>query len=164
MASASFRIREARLPQDIPAIHAFILGLQNFEHDLEPNRRLDPAVAADYFDVLEKKIRETDGAILIAENEHGHPIGWAAAHEGEADIYVVPEQRRVGYIAELYVVEEARRLGVGRNLIAACEAWARRRGLPIVLIGVLSKNTAAFNLYEATGYDPYAAYLRKYLP
>jgi GNAT superfamily N-acetyltransferase len=164
MATASFRIREARLPDDIPVIHEFILGLQHFEHGLEPNRRLDPAVATDYFEILQKKIHETDGAFLIAENEHGHPVGWVAAHEDEAEIYVVPEQRRVGYIAELYVVEEARGLGVGRSLIAACEAWARRRGLPIIMIGVLSKNSAAFNLYQATGYYPYAVFLRKYLP
>jgi GNAT superfamily N-acetyltransferase len=163
MATASFRVREARLPQDIPAIHDFILGLQSFEHALEPNRRLDPAVAGDYFEILQKKIRETDGALLIAETEHGDPVGWAAAHEGEEEIYIVSEQRRVGYIAELYVVKEARGLGVGRNLIEACEAWARRRGLPIITIGVLSKNSAAFAAYEATGYDPYAVLLRKYL-
>jgi len=163
MATASFRIREARLPQDIPVIHEFILELQRFEHELEPNRRLDHAVAADYFADLEKKVRETNGTILIAEDQGAHPLGWAAAHETEEDIYVVAEQRRVGYLAELYIVEGARGLGVGRKLIAECETWARRRGLPIITIGVLPKNTRAFTLYERSGYDPYATLLRKYL-
>ena len=164
MEPASIRIREASLPQDIPAIHEFILGLQGFEHAFEPNRRLDPEVAANYFEILQKKVHEMNGAILIAENENGDPIGWAAAHEYEEETYVVPEQRRIGYIAELYVVEKARRQGVGRTLIAACEAWARGRGLSIVTIGVLPKNTRAFAVYARNGYDPYAVLLRKYLP
>ena len=164
MTNASFHIREARLPQDIPVMHEFILGLQRFEHALEPNRRLDPSVAEDYFATLEKKVQETSGTFLIAEDEQGVPAGWAAAHEDEAEIFIVPEQRRTAYIAELYVVPDARRLGVGSSLIAACEAWARARGLGIIIIGVLSKNTGAFVAYERTGYEPYAMFLRKYLP
>jgi len=164
MATASFRIREAILPQDIPVIHEFILELQRFEHVFEPNRRLDAAVAADYFAILQRKVQETNGTILIAEDELGHSVGWAAAHEDAEEIYIVREQRRVGYIAELYVVQEARRLGIGRNLIRSCEEWARRRGLPIITIGVLSKNSAAYQAYENTGYRPYAVLLRKDLP
>jgi GNAT superfamily N-acetyltransferase len=52
---------------------------------------------------------------------------------------------------------------VGSGLIAACEAWARARGLSIVIIGALSKNTGAFAAYERTGYEAYAMFLRKYL-
>jgi len=163
MATASIRIREARLPQDIPAIHEFILGLQRFEHALEPNRRLDTGVAADYFADLQIKIREANGIILIAEDQGARPIGWVAAHESEDDIYVVSEERRIGYIAELFVVQESRGLGAGRSLINACEAWARRRGLPLIILGVLPKNARAFALYESSGYDSYAVFLRKYL-
>jgi GNAT superfamily N-acetyltransferase len=109
-------------------------------------------------------VHETNGIVLIAEDEAGHPIGWAAAHESEEEIYVVPEQRRMGYVAELYIVQQARGLGVGRSLIAACEVWARRRGLPLITIGVLAKNSHAFAIYESNGYEPYATLLRKYLP
>jgi len=164
MEAPSIRIREASLPQDIPAIHRFILDLQGFEHAFEPNRRLDAEVAANYFEILQNKVHEMNGTMLIAENADGDPIGWAAAHEHEEETYVVPEQRRIAYIAELYVVEEARGHGVGRTLIGACEAWARKRGLSIITIGVLPKNTRAFAVYESSGYDPYAVLLRKYLP
>ena len=34
----------------------------------------------------------------------------------------------VGYLEGIYVAPEARRGGVGRLLVEACEAWARRRG------------------------------------
>ena len=163
MESASFRIREASLPQDIPAIHEFILDLQRFEHALESNRRLDAPVAADYLSALEKKVHETGGTFLIAEDDSGHAIGWAAAHEDEQEIYIVPEERRVGYIAELYVVPDARGRGVGSSLIRACETWARQRSLPVIMIGVLSKNARAFAVYQNNEYDPYAVFLRKSL-
>ena len=163
MATASFRIREARLPEDIPVIHEFILDLQRFEHVLEPNRRLDAPVATDYLSALEKKVHETGGTFLIAEDDGGHAIGWAAAHEDEPDRYSVPEERRIGYIAELYVVPDARGRGVGSSLIRACEAWARQRSLPVIMIGVLSKNTRAFAAYRNNEYDPYATFLRKSL-
>ena len=163
MKAASFRIREASLPGDTPLIHKFILGLQRFEHAFEPNRRLDPAVASDYLADLEKKIQEGNGVILIAEQEPGHPIGWAAAYESEDEIFVVPKERRIGYIAELFIAEEARGLGGGRSLIAACETWARKRGLPLITIGVLPNNKRAFALYERSGYNPNAVLLRKYL-
>ena len=42
-------IRDARLPQDEPAILAFINGLQDYEAGFEPNRRLDPNFAADHW-------------------------------------------------------------------------------------------------------------------
>jgi GNAT superfamily N-acetyltransferase len=163
MAAASFRIRDARLPEDVPVIHEFILDLQRFEHALETNRRLDTPVAADYFTALETKVQETGGTFLIAEDDAGRAIGWAAAHEDEQDIYIVPEERRIGYIAELYVVPDARGLGVGSSLIKACEAWARQRSLPVIMIGVLSKNSRALAVYRNNEYDPYAIFLRKSL-
>jgi GNAT superfamily N-acetyltransferase len=163
MATGSFRIREASLPDDVPVIHEFILGLQRFEHAFEPNRRLDRAVAADYFVDLEMKVREGNGLMLIAEIDGGHPIGWAVAHEDKEDIYVIPEQRLLGYIAELYVIESERGRGVGRALIAASETWARGRGLPLIMIGVLPANKQAFSLYERAGYQACAVRLRKTL-
>ncbi len=35
-------VRDARLPQDEPAILSFITGLQDYEAAFEPNRRRDP--------------------------------------------------------------------------------------------------------------------------
>ena len=161
--ATAFHIREAQLPQDVSTIHEFILALQRFEHALEPNRRLDTPVAADYLTALEKKGQESGGIFLIAEDDDARPIGWAAAHEDEQEIYIIPEERRVAYIAELYVVPDERGHGVGRSLIAACERWARQRHLPMIMIAVLAKNSRAFAMYQSNEYDPYATFLRKAL-
>jgi GNAT superfamily N-acetyltransferase len=159
----TFRIREARLPDDKPAILDFIMALQRFEHAVEPDRRTDAEVAPAFFDVLMRRIEEKNGRSFIAEAATGKPLGWAAAHESENEIYVAEEERRFGWISELYVTEEARKSGVGRALIQACEHWARERGLKLIMIGALAGNARAFEVYRAAGYAPYATELRKYL-
>ena len=65
-------------------------------------------------------------AVLIAEDEHGKPIGFA-----ELSIRNYAEDcvtDHVAYLEGWYVVPEARRQGVGRALIDAAEQWARAQG------------------------------------
>lgn len=157
----SFRIRAADPDRDRVAMLSFIDGLQAFEHAMEPNRRLDATVAADHMGILDKRLAERGGAIFIADD--GGPIGWAVVHEAVDDLYVVEAERRMAYIDELYLTEAARGAGAGRALIAACEAWARSRGIPVIMIGVLDKNDRAHAVYNAAGYADYSLQLRKYL-
>jgi GNAT superfamily N-acetyltransferase len=155
-------IRPARLPDDKPALLSFIDGLQAFEHAFEPNRRRDAAVAEDYFAKLAADLAARPGAIFVAEDK-GCAIGWAVVHETQDDIYVIETERRIAYIAELFVTERSRGKGTGRALIAACEDWAKGRGIPVMLIGVLPGNARAKAIYEAAGYGAYAIQLRKTL-
>jgi GNAT superfamily N-acetyltransferase len=159
----TFHIREARVPADAPAIKHFIGELQRFEHGIEHDRRIDAAVIDDFFAVLTARVSAKNGHHYLAENEVGEAVGWAAVHEAENEIYVVQDERRFGWISELYVTEAVRGSGVGRALIAGCEDWARERGFKMIMIGALSGNTRAFEIYRAAGYSPYAVDLRKYL-
>ena len=159
----SFQIRDARLPEELSQLHEFIMGTQRFEHAFEPNRRLDPSVAAEYFALLAEQVRANGGRIFVAEDGNGSLLGWGVVHRDEDDIYVIGEERSFAYISELFVVEEARRKGVGRAFIAAAEDWARAQGLKVMQIGVLPGNTRAKAIYERAGYAPYALQLRRYL-
>ena len=161
--SAPFRIRPARLPEDKPAIVDFFIGIQQFEHAIEADRRIDPAVGEDSYAAMIERVAAKNGCILIAETSSGEAIGWAVGLEDENEIYVVADERTYGYIAELFVVEAMRGLGVGRALIAACEDWARGRGLKVMMIGVLTRNTSAHAVYRGAGYDDTVTLLRKYL-
>ena len=134
---APFRVRAARLPEDKPAILGFFTGIQHFEKTIEADRRIDPDVAEDSVRSNDRARRSKNGCVLIAETTSGEAIGWAVGLEDEQEIYIVAEERTHGYIAELYVVEDMRGRGVGRALIAACEEWARGRGLKVMMIGVL---------------------------
>ena len=157
------RIREADFVKDRDAMLGFIMDLQHFEHALEPNRRLDPPVAATYLAKLQRDVAERGGKFYIADDDSGSAIGWAVVNEADDDVYVVENERRFVYISELYVDEAARGTGVGRALIAACEAWAKTRGIAVMQIGVLAQNTRADRIYRRAGYAPYAYQLRKYL-
>jgi len=157
-----FHIREALLPEDKPACLSFIAGLQRYEHRFEPDRRIDAAVAEDYFAVLLKRVAEHQGRIFVAEAD-GETIGWAVFVVEQNAIYVVEDERTYGYIAELFVNEEARGRGIGQALIAACEAEGRAKGLKLMMIGVLAGNRRTASIYAQAGYSPYATELRKYL-
>jgi GNAT superfamily N-acetyltransferase len=158
----TFRIRDFDLAKDKPAALSFIMGSQQFEHTVEPDRRLDPLVAEDFFPVLMKRVAEQRGRVFVAEQD-GAAIGWAVFTVDQNQLYVTAEQRTHGYIAELFVGEAARGAGIGRALIAACEDEARRQGLGHIMLGVLTKNTRAAKIYAEAGYGPYASELRKYL-
>jgi GNAT superfamily N-acetyltransferase len=164
MSSAgSFRIRDARLPNDKPAILGFIMGLQRFENAIEPDRRVDSSVAEEFYAVIIERITKKHGRIHIAEKADGTILGWAAAYEDENEVFVHSEERTFGYIADVYVIEDARGQGIGKALITACEEWARERGLKVMMIGVLARNPRAHAVYRGAGFADYAILQRKYL-
>jgi GNAT superfamily N-acetyltransferase len=156
------KIRDIRLPDDKPAALSFIMGSQRFEHAVEPNRRLDPAVADEQFAVLMERVASEKGRVFTAE-EDSRAIGWGVFIVVQTPVFVVEAERNSGYIDELFVDEAARGRGVGRALIAACEDEARRLGLKQIMLGVLDGNTRARAIYDRAGFAPYALELRKYL-
>ena len=155
-------MREARLPADEPAILSFIDGLQDYEAAFEPDRRRDPDFTVEHWREVQHRCAEKHGILLIAEDE-GKPVGWAFAHDQNAELFVVAPERCHGYLAEIFLMPQARGKGLGRALIAACEDWARGRGHKLLTIGVLAKNPGAIRAYEGTGYEPYVVTMRRYL-
>lgn len=138
------------------------MALQRYEHDFEPNRRVDPDVAEEYFAVLLERAGAS-GGIFFAEDDNLNPLGWAVIYPDKSEVYVVQEEREFGRLTELYVEAQARGRSVGRALIGACEDWARERGLKHIIISALAENDLALGAYQAVGFRPYASLLRKYL-
>jgi GNAT superfamily N-acetyltransferase len=111
---------------------------------------------------LQHRCAEKHGIMLIAE-DGGKPVGWAFAHDQNAELFVVEPERHYGFLAELYLVPESRGRGLGRALIEGCENWARGRGHKLLTVGVLAKNARATRSYEGAGYVAYGITLRRYL-
>ncbi|HEY1709143.1 MAG TPA: GNAT family N-acetyltransferase [Rhizomicrobium sp.] len=155
-------IRDAQFPRDKPAVLSFIDGLQRFEQAVELDRRVDSTVADEFFADITARVAAKGGAMLVAERD-GTALGWAVVYHEQNDVYVLPEEREFAYISELYVLEAARGQGVGKQLIAACEAWARKHQLGVIMIGVLPGNVRADAIYRNAGYSTYSTQLRKYL-
>jgi ribosomal protein S18 acetylase RimI-like enzyme len=64
--------------------------------------------------------------------------------------------RHIGHIVGMMVREESRGRGLGRALLEACIARARRApGLEMLTLSVTSHNAAAVALYRAAGFDRY---------
>ena len=63
----------------------------------------------------------------------------------------------VAWVEEVMVAEPARGAGVGRQLMAAAEAWACRRGARYVALA--TRRAAPF--YRALGYEDSALYFKK---
>lgn len=57
-----------------------------------------------------------------------------------------------GWVYYLAVAPDRRRDGVGRQLMAACEAWLRAQGAPKIQLMVRQDNTAVVDFYAALGY------------
>lgn len=56
-------------------------------------------------------------------------------------------------LLDQYVAEPYRGQGLGRRLMEAAEAWARRQGLPRISLSVGAYNTIGQRLYESLGYQ-----------
>ena len=104
-------VRAVRLPDDGPAILSFLHGLQDHEAAFEPDRRRDPVWADEHWREILCRHRDRHGAMFLAEDDTGRAVGWAFAHDAEAELYVVESDRRHGYLAELYVTPAARGAG-----------------------------------------------------
>ncbi len=119
------RIRDMNLAEDRAAALAFILGSQEFEHAIEPDRRLDPAVAEEHFAALCERAAANQGRMFVAQAED-RVVGWAVFLVEHKPVFVVEAERIYGYIAELFVDADVRGAGAGRALIAP--AKTRRAG------------------------------------
>ncbi len=94
--------------------------------------------------------RGRPAAVLLAENDEGHPVGFA-----ELAIRPYAEGCRTDHVAYLegwYVVPEARRSGVGRALIAAAEEWGRTQGCTEFASDADPENDISTAAHLATGF------------
>lgn len=75
---------------------------------------------------LEELLAGGEGAVFLAEEE-GQAVGFAQA-QLRHDYVEGAQSSPVGYLEGIYVEPEARRQGVARQLLGACQDWARARG------------------------------------
>ncbi|MFB7471908.1 GNAT family N-acetyltransferase [Kitasatospora sp. NPDC056184] len=92
------------------------------------------------------RFARADAVHVVAVAADGRPAGLAGGVPGLDDRGAVSELRSV------WVGPRARGRGVGDGLLAAVEAWARRRGSTSLRLAVLSGNAAAVALYRRHGF------------
>lgn len=164
MTTLNFEIREAAAG-DRPALVEFVMGLQEVERALHPNRSLGQEMGSGHLVYLERLVEVYQGRFFVAEAKTGL-LGFVVCFvetEDEGDLHVVEAERRFGYISDLYVAPQSRGQGVGRALIEAAEAHFKQLGLPVVRIAFLHNNDRARRIYEQAGFRPYEVTYEKRL-
>jgi GNAT superfamily N-acetyltransferase len=97
-----------------------------------------------------------DAILLVAGSPGGQVVGYLLATSHPA----FHANGLVAWVEEVMVAEPARGTGVGRQLMAAAEAWARDRGARYVALA--TRRAAPF--YRALGYEDSAVYSRSHSP
>jgi ribosomal protein S18 acetylase RimI-like enzyme len=144
-------IREFDPPRDCAAVRACFVELQDFERKIDPRMPSGEQVADAYLELMHRRCREFDGAVLVAEVDRalvGFVTVWARFRSAEPD----DDPSEHGFVSDLVVTEAQRRRGIGRALLRAAEARAREAGAGALCLSVKAGNTAARSLYAAEGF------------
>jgi GNAT superfamily N-acetyltransferase len=128
------RIRVARA-EDAPALARLVvhLGYPSTPEELPPRLAV---------------VEGQGDAVLVAEDDAGKVIGFSALHL----INTLHQRRPLGYITAFVTDPGGQRTGVGRQLLAASEAWARERGCYRLSVTSAEQRAGAHAFYEACGY------------
>jgi GNAT superfamily N-acetyltransferase len=145
---------------DRPSLIEQFQALNAHEDLISHDRRVDVAAAEESLARAEARVARSGGTMLVAERD-GRVVGHMFLTYEEHAIFVRPETRTYGYVAELFVREEARRQGIGRRLLEEAERLVAARGIPHLIIGVLAGNEAAERTYARFGFAAYAHELIK---
>lgn len=101
-------------------------------------------LAAELAEILKKE----DAAFFLAENGTGF-----AQCQLRYDYVEGTDSSPVGYLEGLYVAEDCRRRGLAKELLAACEGWARDRGCGEFASDCELTNTQSLNFHLALGFE-----------
>jgi GNAT superfamily N-acetyltransferase len=141
-------------PVDLPTIERFIAALHDDERKLDP--RLSPGVelASGGLQQMLNDVADGHGSILMAR-AGGAAVGFGCVLiDDYRDSAYVEAVRRRAYVSYLYVADGWRRQGIGRQLLDAMEAEAKRGGCTRLVTRYKAVNAAAGRCYEAAGFRP----------
>jgi len=148
---------------DYEAFISLARELQGYETQFYDLMKPAEEIGPWYLDLLEEYARREDGTILIAW-EDGRAVGYASIFtKVEEDGKREEIAYTYAYVGDLVVTEAARGRGIARQLLNACEDYARRAGRTDLRIKVLADNKHAHDVYHRFGFDDLHIDMRKKL-
>ena len=133
MPAGVIHLRDAT-PADAAAIASLLADLG---HDT-PSSEIPARLAA---------VRKADGVVLVAVDEHDHPLGLMSL----AKHVTIHAPRPIAYITALVTSSSARRRGVGQLLVAAAKEWAIAHECVRLSVTSAERRSDAHAFYPACG-------------
>ncbi|MCX6771310.1 MAG: GNAT family N-acetyltransferase [Candidatus Micrarchaeota archaeon] len=138
-----FCIRKAQ-KVDVPAIIREWEWLQRESRAYSPALQLKPNFKTIYRKYLAKRLKARNALVLVATKKD-RVVGHAVANlMGVFAVFVIDKE---AYVEELFVERPYRRKGIGTKLLAAVQAWAKRKGVRQLSIMTNTENTRARGVY-----------------
>lgn len=100
------------------------------------------------YEELSSIMAKPDAAFFLGENASGF-----AQCQLRYDYVEGTESSPVGYLEGIYVEEGCRRQGLARELLAACENWARERGCREFASDCELTNTQSLRFHLSLGFE-----------
>jgi GNAT superfamily N-acetyltransferase len=147
----------AREDHAVDEVRELICALKEHHGSLSPE--LGPVRGDNEFWAIKRaqylrQLAEEDGALFVARDDEGAPVGFAfAAATRDSPTWDLPAVR----LEDLVVAPQARGSGTGAQLMAAVRAWAGPRE---IRLHVLAANAGALRFYEREGFTPWIVDLR----
>ena len=140
-------------PSDLPTLYALWVELMEAHTSYHRIFSLDEENKPSIEVVLEKRLVESNGQILVAEWEGnvGGMIMISFRKKPEA-----MQIRRQGYIAETVVAESARGKGLGTALFEAAESWFAEQEADHIELQVSINNEGARRFWESKGFASFS--------
>ena len=93
------------------------------------------------------------GAVFLAEEENsGKTVGFAQC-QLRHDYVEGTGTSPVGYLEGIFVSEEYRKLGLAKQLLAACETWAKEQGCTEFASDCELTNTVSQEFHKKLGFE-----------
>jgi ribosomal protein S18 acetylase RimI-like enzyme len=156
------KIRDFSRSDDLPAVRACLIELQEHERALDPRVPSGPAMADAYLEGLFQRCDRSDGQLFIAEVA-GQVVGYVSVLATCRSDAPDDDPAPFAYVDDLVVLPSHRGRGYGGALLGRAEAYAASRGRSAVRLRVKGGNGAARAFYARAGYAEYEVELEKRL-
>ena len=143
--------------EDLPAVNRLRRQVKELHAAGRPDI-FKPGFGPELEHYLYEIFEDPDQEILVAEEE-GVIRGFAILHEIRRPENPYMAQRHYLDIDEFCVDEACRRRGIGRTLIEAAKAVAKKRGFDRLELNMWEFNQGALAFYEAEGFETYRRYM-----
>jgi ribosomal protein S18 acetylase RimI-like enzyme len=140
-------IREARAA-DAETLHALNVELQEFERRGCPSRLPGEELPVSYIQGLLSDLQSGRSKIFVA-HEDTSVVAFLACELRED---VLEQDPLYVYITDMVVTASRRGQGIGRQLMAAAEAFAREHGARTITVTALVSNSSAQGIYRRLGF------------